>query len=94
MDYGFVFIVLACVVGLWMTWGIGANDLANIMSTTMGSKAVSLKQAMVSAIVFEIAGAFCDQPEIPVYDERFLHRALGIYRKLILLRLATRQRKI
>ena len=41
-----------------MTWGVGANDLANVMSTTMGSKAVSVKQAMLIAIIFEFAGAF------------------------------------
>src|SRR5260370_37589241 len=58
MDHGNIFIILACGIGLWMTWGLGANDLANIMSTTMGSKAVSVKQAMISAVIFEIAGAF------------------------------------
>ncbi len=57
MEYGLIYVVLACCVGLWMTWGIGANDLANIMSTTMGSKAVTVKQALAIAIVFEIAGA-------------------------------------
>ncbi len=57
MEYGLIFIVLACVVGLWMTWGIGANDLANIMSTAMGSKAITVQQALIIAIVFEIAGA-------------------------------------
>ena len=41
-----------------MTWGVGANDLANVMSTTMGSKSVTLKQAMLIAIIFEFAGAF------------------------------------
>lgn len=41
-----------------MTWGVGANDLANVMSTTMGSKAVTAKQAMLIAIIFEFAGAF------------------------------------
>lgn len=41
-----------------MTWGVGANDLANVMSTTMGSKAVTVKQAMLIAVVFEFAGAF------------------------------------
>jgi PiT family inorganic phosphate transporter len=58
MEYGLIYIVLACSIGLWMTWGVGANDLANIMSTAMGSKAVTVKQALIIAIVFEIAGAF------------------------------------
>ncbi|HSW70259.1 MAG TPA: inorganic phosphate transporter [Gammaproteobacteria bacterium] len=47
-----------------MTWGIGANDLANIMSTAMGSKAISVKQAMVIAIIFEVAGAFLGGNEV------------------------------
>jgi len=64
MDYGIVFVVLACLVGLWMTWGIGANDLANIMSTAMGSKAISVKQALLIAIFFEIAGAFLGGNEV------------------------------
>lgn len=41
-----------------MNWGVGANDLANVMSTTMGSKAITVRQAMIIAIVFEFAGAF------------------------------------
>ncbi len=64
MEYGMIFIVLACLVGLWMTWGIGANDLANIMSTAMGSKAISVKQALIIAIFFEIAGAFLGGNEV------------------------------
>ncbi len=64
IDYGNIFIVIACAVGLWMTWGIGANDLANIMSTAMGSHAITVKQALVIAIVFEIAGAFLGGNEV------------------------------
>ena len=57
MEYIFFFTVAALVIGFIMTWGVGANDLANIMSTTMGSKAVSVRQALVIAIIFEFAGA-------------------------------------
>lgn len=41
-----------------MTWGVGANDLANVMSTTMGSKAITVKQALCVAVIFEFLGAF------------------------------------
>lgn len=58
MEYGLVFIIVACAVGLWMTWGIGANDLANIMSPAIGSKAITVRQAIFVAVIFEIAGAF------------------------------------
>lgn len=64
MEYSLVFICLACIIGLWMTWGVGANDLANIMSTTMGSKALTVKQALVIAIVFEVVGAFLGGSEV------------------------------
>lgn len=64
MAHDTIFIVLACSVGLWMTWGVGANDLANIMSTAMGSKAISVKQALFIAIIFEIAGAFLGGSEV------------------------------
>jgi len=64
MEYGLVFIIIACLVGFWMTWGVGANDLANIMSTTMGSKALSVRQALIIAIVFEVLGAFLGGSEV------------------------------
>ena len=53
-----IYLVCAAVLCFLMTWGVGANDLANVMSTTMGSKAVTVKQAMLIGIVFEFAGAF------------------------------------
>ena len=58
MTLDLIYILLACGAGLFMTWGVGANDLANIMSTTMGSKAISPRQAIVIAVLFEFAGAF------------------------------------
>lgn len=56
--YGTVFMVLAVVFGLYMTWGIGANDVANAMGTSVGSGAITVKQAIVIAAIFEFAGAF------------------------------------
>lgn len=64
MAYDLIFVILAVVVGLWMTLGIGSNDLANIMSTTMGSKAISVRQALSIAIVFELLGAFVGGTEV------------------------------
>ena len=56
--YGTVFLVLAVIFGFYMTWGIGANDVANAMGTSVGSGAITIKQAIVIAAIFEFAGAF------------------------------------
>ncbi|HGH3048143.1 TPA: inorganic phosphate transporter [Legionella pneumophila] len=58
MDYSIYLLFAALILCFLMTWGVGANDLANVMSTTMGSKAVTVRQAMLIAIIFEFAGAF------------------------------------
>jgi PiT family inorganic phosphate transporter len=50
--------VLAVIFGLYMTWGIGANDVANAMGTSVGSRAITVKQAILIAAVFEFSGAF------------------------------------
>ncbi len=55
--YGTAMIVLAIVFGLYMTWGVGANDLANAMGTSIGAGAVTVKQAIGIAIIFEFTGA-------------------------------------
>ncbi|MCI5117955.1 MAG: anion permease [Candidatus Electrothrix sp. LOE1_4_5] len=55
--HGTILIILAMIFGLYMTWGVGANDLANAMGTSVGAGAVTVKQAICIAIVFEFAGA-------------------------------------
>ena len=57
MELAILFIVLAAVFGLFMAWGIGANDVANAMAPSVGSKAITIKQAILIAAVFEFAGA-------------------------------------
>lgn len=52
-----IVLVLAAVVGLYMAWNIGANDVANAMGTSVGSGALTMKQAIVLAGLFEFAGA-------------------------------------
>ena len=57
-SHGFILLTLACVFGLFMAWGIGANDVANAMGTSVGSRALTLKQAIIIAAIFEFAGAY------------------------------------
>ena len=57
MENEVLFLALATVFGLFAAWGIGANDVANAMSTSIGSRALTIKQALLIAGVFEFAGA-------------------------------------
>ena len=56
-NYGNVLIIMENVFGVFMAWGIGANDVANAMGTSVGSGAVTIKQAIIISVIFEFSGA-------------------------------------
>ena len=51
-------LILSLIVCAYMAWNIGANDVANAMGTSVGSRALTLKQAVIVAAIFEFCGAF------------------------------------
>jgi len=50
-------LIVALVVGFYSAWNIGANDVANAMGTSVGSRALTLKKAIIFAGIFEFLGA-------------------------------------
>jgi len=64
LSSGSTLVIIAAVVGFFMAWGIGANDVANAMGTSVGSKALTIKQAIIIAMVFEFAGAYLAGGEV------------------------------
>ncbi len=64
LNHGDLLLMLAVAFGLFMAWGVGANDVANAMGTSVGSGAITIKQAIIIAIVFEFAGAILAGGEV------------------------------
>ena len=63
-EYGSFFLITGCVFGFFMAWGIGANDVANAMGTSVGARALTLFQAIFVACVFEFLGAYLAGGEV------------------------------
>tara|TARA_A100001234_G_scaffold100584_1_gene88462 strand:- start:751 stop:2013 length:1263 start_codon:yes stop_codon:yes gene_type:complete len=57
--FGIPLILISAVfLGFFSAYGVGANDVANAMGTSVGSKVLTVKQAILIAAVFEFLGAF------------------------------------
>ena len=64
MEEFHIYLILTAIFGLFMAWGIGANDVANAMATSVGSKALTVKSAIIIAAIFEFAGAWLAGGEV------------------------------
>lgn len=58
MSFEFVLLAFILLAGFYMAWNIGANDVANAMGTSVGSGALTLRQAVIVAAILEFSGAF------------------------------------
>ncbi len=57
MGYETYILVIGYIFGFYMTWNIGANDVANSMASAVGAKAITLKQAVFIAGILNVVGA-------------------------------------
>jgi len=64
MELSTIILLLAFAFGSYMAWGIGANDVANAMATSVGAKALTVKRAILVAAIFEFLGAFLAGGEV------------------------------
>ena len=56
-SFGLAMIGLGVLIAVYMAWNIGANDVANAMGTSVGSGALTMRQAIIVAAIFEFGGA-------------------------------------
>ena len=63
-NYGGLLLIITILFGFFMAWGVGANDVANAMGTSVGAGAITIKQAIIIAIIFEFAGAYLAGGEV------------------------------
>lgn len=58
------YLIATILFGFLLAWGIGANDVSNAMGTAVGSKSISIKQAIFIAAIFEFFGSLLAGSEV------------------------------
>ena len=57
MEYNWVLFAIAAIGGFFMAFSNGANDVANAFASAVGSKALSVRQALMIASTLTLVGA-------------------------------------
>jgi inorganic phosphate transporter, PiT family len=57
MTSEFFILIIGYLIGFYMAWNIGANDVANSMASAVGAKAITIRQSVFIAGILNIIGA-------------------------------------
>lgn len=57
MTLEYIVLIIGYIFGFYMAWNIGANDAANAMASSVGAKAITLRQAVFIAGILNVLGA-------------------------------------
>jgi PiT family inorganic phosphate transporter len=57
MPQEYYILIIGYIFGFYMAWNIGANDVANSMASSVGTKAITIRQAIFLAGILNVIGA-------------------------------------
>jgi len=57
MSFEYYILIVGYIFGFYMSWNIGANDVANSMASAVGAKAITIRQAVFIAGILNVVGA-------------------------------------
>ena len=57
MSTEYLILIAGYILGFYMAWNIGANDVANSMASAVGAKAITVRQAVFIAGILNVVGA-------------------------------------
>ena len=57
MSTQYYILIAGYILGFYMAWNIGANDVANAMASAVGAKAITVRQAIFIAGILNVVGA-------------------------------------